>query len=108
MYLLIYKIDFITAFQQNKTAHHIRRANTDDRFFKNQKLPTYRSFQPLSDNNYRKIKYPKLEDRTDYDTNSYDTEYGAVVSNFTSSVYDDNPPLYPNPEIIARNNQGTK
>ncbi|XP_034837661.1 uncharacterized protein [Maniola hyperantus] len=92
------------AFQQNKTAHHIRRANVDDSFFKNQKLATYRSFQPISVN-YHKSKYPKVQDRTDYDINSYDTEYGGVVSNFTSSIYDDNPPLYPNPEIIARNNQ---
>ncbi|XP_052742735.1 uncharacterized protein LOC112058103 [Bicyclus anynana] len=91
------------AFQQNKTAHHIRRAYTDDSFFKNQKLPTYRSFQPISVN-YHKVKYPKVEDR-DYEISSYDTEYGGVVSNFTSSIYDDNPPLYPNPEVIARNNQ---
>lgn len=68
------------------------------------KIATYRSFQPVSVN-YHKKSYPK-EDRTDYDINSYDTEYGGVVSNFTSSIYDDNPPLYPNPEIIARNNQG--
>ncbi|XP_045781322.1 uncharacterized protein LOC123878225 isoform X2 [Maniola jurtina] len=92
------------AFQQNKTAHHIRRANVDDSFFKNQKLATYRSFQPISVN-YHKSKYPKVQERTDYDINSYDTEYGGVVSNFTSSIYDDNPPLYPNPEVIARNNQ---
>lgn len=52
------------------------------------------------------MRYPRVEVRTDYDTNSYDTDYGGVVSNFTSSIYDDNPPLYPNPEILTRNNQG--
>ncbi|CAH2242551.1 uncharacterized protein LOC120634871 [Pararge aegeria] len=92
------------AFQQNKTAHHIRRAYVDNSFFKSQKLPTYRSFQPVSVD-FHKVTYPKVEDRTDYDINSYDTEYGGVVANFTSSIYDDNPPLYPNPELIAKNNQ---
>lgn len=52
---------------------------------------------------YRK-SYPK--DDRDYDITSYDSEYGGVVSNFTSSIYDDNPPLYPNPESLSRN-QGT-
>lgn len=50
--------------------------------------------------------YPKPEDRPDYDITSYDSEYGGVVSNFTSSIYDDNPPLYPNPEVVSKNNQG--
>ncbi|CAG9572985.1 unnamed protein product [Danaus chrysippus] len=93
------------AFQQNKSWHHIRRANIDDNVFKNQKIVTYRSFQPVSVNYRKSMRYPRVEVRTDYDTNSYDTDYGGVVSNFTSSIYDDNPPLYPNPEILTRNNQ---
>ncbi|XP_063543293.1 uncharacterized protein LOC134751757 [Cydia strobilella] len=91
------------ALQQNRTFHHVRRSSMDDSFFKNQKPPSYRSFQPVSIK-YRK-SYPR-EDRTDYDITSYDSEYGGVVSNFTSSIYDDNPPLYPNPEILSRSNQG--
>ncbi|CAH0718559.1 unnamed protein product, partial [Brenthis ino] len=90
------------AFQQNKSSHHIRRPSIDENSFK--KIATYRSFQPVSIN-YNKALYPKAEDRTDYDVNSYDNEYGGVVSNFTSSIYDDNPPLYPNPEILTRSNQ---
>ncbi|KAI8433622.1 hypothetical protein MSG28_015636 [Choristoneura fumiferana] len=87
------------ALQQNKTSHHVRRSSVEDVFFKSQKLPSYRSFQPVSIK-YRK-SYPK--DDRDYDITSYDSEYGGVVSNFTSSIYDDNPPLYPNPESLSGN-----
>lgn len=55
---------------------------------------------------YHKSIYPRADDRSDYDITSYDTEYGGVVSNFTSSIYDDNPQLYPNPEFLSRSNQG--
>lgn len=68
-------------------------------YFKNKHLPAYRSFQPVSIK-YHKI-YPRPEDRVDYDITSYDSEYGGLISNFTSSIYDDNPPLYPNPEVVA-------
>uniref|UniRef100_A0A1E1WSN1 G-protein coupled receptors family 2 profile 2 domain-containing protein n=1 Tax=Pectinophora gossypiella TaxID=13191 RepID=A0A1E1WSN1_PECGO len=95
------------ALQQNKTTHHVRRSSMDDSFFKNQKAPSYRSFQPVSIK-YHKTTYPRADDRPDYDITSYDTEYGGVVSNFTSSIYDDNPPLYPNPEFISRTNQVIK
>ncbi|XP_060807897.1 uncharacterized protein LOC106142110 [Amyelois transitella] len=95
-------VDGITIINQyNKTGHHIRRSSVDDGFVKQKS--SYRSFQPVS------IKYHKAyprDDRPDYDITSYDTEYGGVVSNFTSSIYDDNPQLYPNPEYISKNNQG--
>ncbi|XP_075987551.1 uncharacterized protein LOC142984103 [Anticarsia gemmatalis] len=87
---------------QNKSSHHARR--NEDGFFKTQKAPSYRSFQPVSIR-YHKSTYPRADDRSDYDITSYDTEYGGVVSNFTSSIYDDNPQLYPNPEFIWRSNQ---
>lgn len=54
---------------------------------------------------YPKTVYQRLEDRSDYDVNSYDSEYGGVVANFTSTIYDDNP-LYPNPEFVAGNSEG--
>nr|XP_012552887.1 uncharacterized protein LOC101746134 [Bombyx mori] len=73
-------------------------------FFKEQKS-SYRPYQPVSVKHHK--AYPRPEDRSDYDITSYDTEYGAVVSNFTSSIYDDNPQLYPNPEFIANSNQGS-
>ncbi|KAI5633837.1 7 transmembrane receptor (Secretin family) domain-containing protein [Phthorimaea operculella] len=92
------------ALPQNKSTHHVRRSSVDDSFFKNQKAPSYRSFQPISVK-YHKTSYPRADDRPDYDITSYDTEYGGVVSNFTSSIYDDNPPLYPNPEFLSRSNQ---
>ncbi|CAB3232622.1 unnamed protein product [Arctia plantaginis] len=88
---------------QNKSSHHTRRQN-EDSFFKTQKAPSYRSFQPVSIR-YHKSIYPRADDRSDYDITSYDTEYGGVVSNFTSSIYDDNPQLYPNPEFLSRSNQ---
>lgn len=53
---------------------------------------------------FRKTVFPKRQDRLDYDLTAYDTEYGGVVSNFTSSVYDENPPLYPNPEVLGPQN----
>lgn len=87
---------------QNKSSHHLRRLG-DDGYFKSK--PSYRSFQPVSIR-YHKSTYPRPDDRSDYDITSYDTEYGGVVSNFTSSIYDDNPQLYPNPEFVARSNQG--
>ncbi|XP_068624355.1 adhesion G protein-coupled receptor L4-like [Battus philenor] len=90
------------ATQQNKTLHHVRRSSVDDSFFKNQKQDAYRSYQPVSIK-YHKATYPRADQRTDYDITSYDTEYGGVVSNFTSSIYDDNPPLYPNPEEFSKN-----
>ncbi|XP_047541024.1 uncharacterized protein LOC125073949 isoform X1 [Vanessa atalanta] len=91
------------ALPQNKSFHHIRRPNIEDSSFNNQKVATYRSFQPIAIK-YHKV-YPRVEDRTDYDINAYDSEYGGVVvSNFTSSIYEDNPPLYPNPEVLARSN----
>lgn len=94
------------ASQQNKTSHHIRRPNVEDSSFNDQNIATYRSYQPIAIK-YHKAIYPRVEDRTDYDINSYDSEYGGVVvSNFTSSIYDDNPPLYPNPEVLARSNPG--
>ncbi|KAF9802717.1 hypothetical protein SFRURICE_007329 [Spodoptera frugiperda] len=86
---------------QNKSSHHLRRLG-DDGYFKSK--PSYRSFQPVSIR-YHKSTYPRPDDRSDYDITSYDTEYGGVVSNFTSSIYDDNPQLYPNPEFVARSNQ---
>ncbi|PZC72499.1 uncharacterized protein LOC124643152 [Helicoverpa zea] len=86
---------------QNKSSHHLRRLG-DDGYFKSK--PSYRSFQPVSIR-YHKSTYPRADDRSDYDITSYDTEYGGVVSNFTSSIYDDNPQLYPNPEFVARSNQ---
>ncbi|XP_022828803.1 uncharacterized protein LOC111358120 isoform X3 [Spodoptera litura] len=86
---------------QNKSSHHLRRLG-DDGYFKSK--PSYRSFQPVSIR-YHKSTYPRSDDRSDYDITSYDTEYGGVVSNFTSSIYDDNPQLYPNPEFVARSNQ---
>lgn len=89
---------------QNKSSHHTRRQN-DDGFFKTQKAASYRSFQPVSIG-YHKSTNPRADDRSDYDITSYDTEYGAMVANFTSSIYDDNPQLYPNPEFISRSNQG--
>ncbi|CAG9790056.1 unnamed protein product [Diatraea saccharalis] len=92
-----------SGFKQNKSAHHVRRANVDD-FFKNKILSSYRSFQPVSVK-YHKSSYPRADDRPDYDITSYDSEYGGVVSNFTSSIYDDIPPLYPNPEFVARTNE---
>ncbi|KAL0810491.1 hypothetical protein ABMA28_010619 [Loxostege sticticalis] len=96
-----------SGFQLNKSSHHVRRSSVDDAFFKNQKS-SYRSFQPVAIK-YHKTSYPRADDRpTDYDITSYDSEYGGVVSNFTSSIYDDNPPLYPNPEFIARSNQVSK
>ncbi|RVE53831.1 hypothetical protein evm_001493 [Chilo suppressalis] len=104
--LLIQQKYFIvesSGFKQNGSSHHVRRANVDD-FFKNKILSSYRSFQPISVK-YHKTSYPRTEDRPDYDITSYDSEYGGVVSNFTSSIYDDNPPLYPNPEFVARSNQ---
>ncbi|KAH9630988.1 hypothetical protein HF086_010374 [Spodoptera exigua] len=85
----------------NKSSHHLRRLG-DDGYFKSK--PSYRSFQPVSIR-YHKSTYPRSDDRSDYDITSYDTEYGGVVSNFTSSIYDDNPQLYPNPEFVARSNQ---
>lgn len=90
---------------QNRSSHHNRRQENDD-LFKTQKAPSYRSFQfsPVSIR-YHKSTYPRADDRSDFDITSYDTEYGGVVSNFTSSIYDDNPPLYPNPEFLARSNQ---
>ncbi|KAG6458243.1 uncharacterized protein LOC115448720 [Manduca sexta] len=94
-------VSHVFAFQQNKTAHHIRRLNFDDGQFKAHKSPSYRSFQPVS----VKTIYPRRDEKTDYDITSYDTEYGGVVSNFTSSIYDDNPQLYPNPEFLSRSNQ---
>ncbi|KAJ0170477.1 hypothetical protein K1T71_013848 [Dendrolimus kikuchii] len=104
--LNIFKCYFteIEALQQNKTIHHIRRLNFNDGFFKSQK-PSYRSFQPVS-SKYHK-SYPRAEDK-DYDITSYDNEYGVVMSNFTSSSYDDNPQLYPNPEFLSRSNQVSK
>lgn len=99
------KIVSFTGVQQNKSSHHVRRSSVDDAFFQKQKLPSYRSFQPVSVK-YHKATYPRADDRPDYDITSYDSEYGGVVSNFTSSIYDDNPQLYPNPEFIARGNQG--
>ncbi|XP_053620576.1 uncharacterized protein LOC128681054 isoform X2 [Plodia interpunctella] len=89
----------------NKTGHHVRRSSVDDSFL-NKKVSSYRSFQPVSIK-YHKATYPR-EDRPDYDITSYDTEYGGVVSNFTSSIYDDNPQLYPNPEYVSKNNQVNK
>ncbi|GBP26321.1 CD97 antigen [Eumeta japonica] len=74
-----------------KSKHRIRR---------DQLLTKYR-FQPIAIK-YHKTSYPKNEDRADYEINSYDAEYGGVVSNFTSTIYDDNPPLYPNPEIVSK------
>lgn len=104
-FTLLLKIVSFTGFQLNKSSHHVRRSSVDDAFFKNQKS-SYRSFQPVAIK-YHKTSYPRADDRpTDYDITSYDSEYGGVVSNFTSSIYDDNPPLYPNPEFIARSNQG--
>lgn len=73
----------------------------DDSFFKNEKKESYKSYQPAAIK-YHKT-YPRADERTDYDTNSYDNDYDAVVSNFTSSIYDDNPPLYPNPEDFTKN-----
>ncbi|XP_031764898.1 uncharacterized protein LOC113513259 [Galleria mellonella] len=109
VFLIIFFVSCVNvgASQQNRTSHHVRRSSIDDGFFKNQKLVSYRSFQPVSIK-YHKATYPKPEDRPDYDITSYDTEYGGVVSNFTSSIYDDNPPLYPNPEFIAKSNQVNK
>ncbi|CAG5059871.1 unnamed protein product [Parnassius apollo] len=104
---MAYLIINTDAISQNKTFHHIRRSGVDDSFFKNQKQGFYRSYQPVSIK-YHKISYPKTDDRNDYDITSYDTEYGGVVSNFTSSIYDDNPPLYPNPEIFSKNNLALK
>ncbi|XP_041985622.1 uncharacterized protein LOC121737948 [Aricia agestis] len=91
--------------QQNKTLHHTRKASLENNVFKRQKL-AYRSFQPVAPK-ARKNFYPRIEERNDYDLNAYDTEYGGVVSNFTSSIYDDNPPLYPNPETISKHNKGS-
>ncbi|XP_063835315.1 uncharacterized protein LOC135084465 [Ostrinia nubilalis] len=95
-----------TGFQQNRSFHHVRRSSVDDAFFKNQKS-SYRSFQPVAVK-YHKTTYPRADDKPDYDITSYDSEYGGVVSNFTSSIYDDNPPLYPNPEFVSRSNQVSK
>ncbi|CAH2061933.1 unnamed protein product, partial [Iphiclides podalirius] len=100
--LLLYFVKTVPASQQNKTLHHVRRASEDDSFFKNHKQGSYRSYEPVSIK-YHKTTYPKTDDRSDYDITSYDTEYGEVVSNFTSSIYDDNPPLYPNPEDFSKN-----
>ncbi|XP_059047931.1 uncharacterized protein LOC131843322 [Achroia grisella] len=97
----------VRASQQNRTSHHVRRLSSDNSFFKNQKQLAYRSFQPVSIK-YHKASYPKANDRPDYDITSYDAEYGGVVSNFTSSIYDDNPPLYPNPEFMTKTNQVNK
>ncbi|KAM3968827.1 uncharacterized protein ACR2FA_001156 [Aphomia sociella] len=97
----------VEASQQNKTSHYVRRSSVDDSFFENQKVSSYRSFQPVSIK-YHKATYPRADDRPDYDITSYDAEYGGVVSNFTSSIYDDNPPLYPNPEYISKSNQVNK
>ncbi|CAK1549390.1 unnamed protein product [Leptosia nina] len=91
------------AYQQNRSFHHTRRQNYDNLYIP-QKLGTYRSYQPVIEH---KPTYIKADDRNDYDLNSYDSEYGVVLSNFTSSIYDDNPPLYPNPDLITNNNQGT-
>ncbi|XP_072933976.1 uncharacterized protein [Epargyreus clarus] len=96
-------INGANASQQNKTSHRVRKTSTDG--YKMQKLPTYRSYQPVSIK-YGNAIYVRPDERPDYDINSYDGEYGGVVSNFTSSVYDDNPPLYPNPEALANTNQG--
>ncbi|XP_038217185.1 uncharacterized protein LOC119836046 [Zerene cesonia] len=93
----------VLAFQQNRTVHHIRRSSYDV-FYKPQKLGTYRSFQPVAPH---KPTYIKADDRNDYDVNAYDSEYGVVVSNFTSSIYDDNPPLYPNPDAFSKTGQGS-
>lgn len=87
-----------TAVHQNNSVHHIRRTNYDDDFFKSQK-PSYRSYYPVS--KYSKIAYPRAEER-EYDIASYDAE------NFTSSIYDDNPQLYPNPEFLSRSNEVNK
>ncbi|CAH4037458.1 uncharacterized protein LOC123720078 [Pieris brassicae] len=91
------------AFQENKTGHHNIRKPKYDIFNKPQKLATYRSFQPPIG---QKPTYNKADDRNDYDLNTYDSEYGVVLSNFTSSVYDDNPPLYPNPDVIVKETKG--
>lgn len=98
--LLCFVID-IRAFQQNKTTHHNRRTNNDDGFFKTQKS-SYQSYQPVA-NKYRKGTYQQPEVTSDYDITSYDNEYS--VSNFTSSIYEDNPQLYPNPDILSKSNQ---
>lgn len=87
-----------TAVHQNNSVHHIRRTNYDDDFFKSQK-PSYRSYYPVS--KYSKVAYPRAEER-EYDIASYDAE------NFTSSIYDDNPQLYPNPEFLSRSNEVNK
>lgn len=97
-------VKIFLAFQQNKTAHHTRRSSVEYNFLKSQRAPSYRSFQPVAIK-YHKTTYPRADDRADYDITSYDTEYGGVVSNFTSSIYDDNPPLYPNPEFLSRGSQ---
>lgn len=94
----------LLAYQENKTGHHIRRPNYDI-FYKPQKLGTYRSFQPVI---AHKPTYIKADDRNDYDLNTYDSEYGVVLSNFTSSIYDDNPPLYPNPDTITKSQGNIK
>lgn len=104
IFSLIFSLQFYDADangSQNKSSHHLRRLG-DDGYFKSK--PSYRSFQPVSIR-YHKSTYPRPDDRSDYDITSYDTEYGGVVSNFTSSIYDDNPQLYPNPEFVARSNQ---
>lgn len=90
----------VLASPPNKTVHHTRKVNKDGAY--NDQKPSYRSFQPVFKH---KTIYPRHDDR-DYDITSYDTEYGGVVSNFTSSIYDDNPQLYPNPEFVARNTLG--
>ncbi|KOB65425.1 Uncharacterized protein OBRU01_22761, partial [Operophtera brumata] len=84
----------VLASPPNKTAHHTRKLNKDGAY--NEQKPSYRSFQPVFKH---KTVYPR-HDARDYDITSYDTEYGGVVSNFTSSIYDDNPQLYPNPEFL--------
>ncbi|VVC94548.1 unnamed protein product [Leptidea sinapis] len=88
------------ATQPNKTGYHVRRSSYE--VFKPKRLGTYRSFQPVA---VRKPSYIKTDDQNDYEINTYDSEYGAVVSNFTSSIYDDNPPLYPNPESFSGSSQ---
>ncbi|XP_013145525.1 PREDICTED: uncharacterized protein LOC106108796 [Papilio polytes] len=104
IFIVLYLKTYAEANQQNKTVgknHHVRRSSVDDSFFKNEKKESYKSYQPAAIK-YHKT-YPRADERTDYDTNSYDNDYDAVVSNFTSSIYDDNPPLYPNPEDFTKN-----
>lgn len=89
------------ALQVNKS--HSPKKAPENNYLRKSPL-AYRSFQPASVK-YHKV-YPRPEEHGDYDITSYDSEYGGVVSNFTSSIYDDNPPLYPNPEVVAsRSNQ---